>query len=528
MSTKILNAYFQRTPDTTNPQQRVQFGTSGHRGSSLRSTFNEHHVLAITQAVVDFRKQQGYTGPLHIGRDTHALSEPAWRSALTVLIANGVHVRIEAGVMGITATPLISHAILLHNNANPKLLSDGLIITPSHNPPEDGGIKYNPANGGSASTDVTNWIQTKANEYLSDRLAGIKLVSLDKAISQAETFSYASQYLRHLFQVVDIDAIRKANLSLGVDPLGGAGLPIWQALSKETGILIDVVNDKIDPNFKFIPSDHDGKIRMDCSSPFVMENLLAVKNRFQLAFANDPDADRHSIIDHRGLVSPNHFLAVCIDYLLSHRSRWLPSLKIGKTLVSSSIIDRVVAGHKRDLYETPVGFKWFVEGLYKGSLAFGGEESAGATFLTLDGKPWTTDKDGIVLCLLAAEIMAVTGQSPSEYYQTLTEKYGNPVYRRVDRPLSSKQKVNFLKLTAESINTKLLAGESIKKIYTKALGNKVLIGGIKVVTENGWFAARPSGTEPLYKLYAESFKSEQHLNLLVHEAQLILEQTLKT
>lgn len=526
MLSDLIKAYFQLTPDATNPQQQVSFGTSGHRGSSLNTSFNEHHVLAVAQAVADYRVEEGYTGPLHLGRDTHALSEEAWNSALSVLVANEIDVRIDAGDLGITATPVISHAILAHNTANPSELSDGLVITPSHNPPEDGGIKYNPAHGGPAGADATDWIQAQANRYLAAGLEGVKRVALEAAMQSAERFDYTGQYLSDLSQVIDLDAIRNANLALGVDPLGGAGLPIWQALTEQTGIEIEVVNDTIDSSFAFMPPDHDGKIRMDCSSPFAMENLLAVKDRFDLAFGNDPDADRHGIVDQNGLMSPNHFLAVCIDYLLTHRPQWSADLKMGKTLVSSSMIDRVVAGHQRDLYETPVGLKWFVDGLQQGWLAFGGEESAGATLLTRDGQPWSTDKDGIALCLLAAEIMAVTGQSPSEYYRKLTEQYGNPAYRRVDTPLTPAQKAGFKNLTADSITSKQLAGEAIEQVYVNAPGNQAAIGGIKVVTVNGWFAARPSGTEPLYKIYAESFKGEQHLNELVDEARALLERVL--
>lgn len=522
MVEELIKAYFLSIPNASEPVQQVSFGTTGHRGCPLNTSYNEYHVLAITQAVADYRKAQGYLGPLHLGRDTHALSEEAWNSVLSVLIANDIDVRIDAGPLAITATPVISHAILTHNAANPTQLSDGLVITPSHNPPEDGGIKYNPAHGGPAGVDITDWIQAKANAYLAAGLDGVKRVAFEAAVVSAEKFDYTVQYLGDLSQVVDLDAIRNAGIKLGVDPLGGAGLPIWQALTEKTGIEVEVVNDTIDPTFAFMPPDHDGKIRMDCSSPFVMGNLLAIKDRFDLAFGNDPDADRHGIVDQKGLMNPNHFLAVCIDYLLSHRPQWSVDLKIGKTLVSSSMIDRVVSGHKRDLYEAPVGLKWFVDGLQEGWLAFGGEESAGATLLTRDGKPWSTDKDGIALCLLAAEIMAVTGKTPSEYYQVLTEKYGNPVYRRIDTPLTPEQKAGFKNLTAESITSKQLAGENIDQVYVNAPGNQAGIGGIKVVTENGWFAARPSGTEPLYKIYAESFKGEQHLNELIDEARALL------
>lgn len=522
----LQNAYYAQQPDVVHSAELVSFGTSGHRGSSLKTSFNEHHVLAIAQAVVDYRNLQGYTGPLYLGRDTHALSQLAWQSTLQVLVANGVQVCIDSGELAITATPVISHTILHHNAEHPDQLADGLVITPSHNPPEDGGIKYNPHHGGPADAKATDWIQQQANRYLQAGLEGIQQIAFDDALKAAQLFDYTSLYLNHLEQVIDLDAIRQANLTLGVDPLGGAGLPIWLALEAKTGIKVEVVNQVIDSSFAFMPTDHDGKIRMDCSSPFAMENLLAIKDRFDLAFGNDPDADRHGIVDHRGLMSPNAFLAVCIDYLLSHRPEWSKTLKIGKTLVSSSLIDRVVAAHQRELFETPVGLKWFVDGLQQGWLAFGGEESAGATLLTRDGRPWSTDKDGIALCLLAAEIMAVTGKSPSEYYLELTRKHGNPAYRRVDTPLTPDQKAGFKRLNAQSIDSDSLAGEPIQQVYVNAPGNQASIGGIKVVTANGWFAARPSGTEPLYKIYAESFKGELHLNELIEEAKSLLAEVL--
>ena len=400
------------------------------------------------------------------------------------------------------------------------------MITPSHNPPEDGGIKYNPCHGGPAGGEATDWIQRRANHYLMEGLNGVKQVTFEAAIALAKPFDYTAQYLGDLDKVVDLEAIRRGKLKLGVDPLGGAGLPLWLALEDQTGIAVEVVNHLIDSRFSFMPADHDGKIRMDCSSPFAMANLLKVKDRFDLAFGNDPDADRHGIVDFQGLMAPNHFLAVCIDYLLTHRPNWSKELKIGKTLVSSSLIDRVVAGHGRELYETPVGLKWFVDGLQEGWLAFGGEESAGATLLTRDGRPWSTDKDGIALCLLAAEIMAVTGKSPSEYYEGLTERYGCPVYRRVDTPLTLEQKAGFKNLNEQSIQSTELAGEMIQHVMVNAPGNQAAIGGIKVVTENGWFAARPSGTEPLYKIYAESFKGEAHLNALIDEARALLDRAL--
>ncbi len=526
MLTELLQAYFQNMPSIKNPDQRVCFGTTGHRGSSLKTSFNEWHVLAIAQAVADYRKEQKYRGPLFLGRDTHALSEPAWNTVLGVLIANNIDVRIEAGGMGITATPAISHSILVYNASHPTQLSDGLIITPSHNPPEYGGIKYNPAHGGAAEIAVTDWIQNRANAYLASGLDGVRRVSLDAAKRSASAFDFSDLYLNNLEQVIDLEAIRRSGLTLAVDPLGGAGLPIWQALAEKTDIHVEIINKTIDASFSFLPPDHDGKIRMDCSSPFVVEHLLFSKDKFDLGFANDPDADRHAIVDRNGLMSPNSFLAVCIDYLIRHRPHWPLSSGFGKTLVSSSMIDRVVAAAGRHLYETPVGFKWFVSGLHQSRLAFAGEESAGASLLTRDGKPWSTDKDGIALCLLAAEIMAVTGKSPSEYYQELTEKYGNPAYRRVDTPLTPNQKAGFKNLTADSITSKQLAGEKIEQVYVKAPGNQASFGGIKVVSENGWFAARPSGTEPLYKIYAESFKGEQHLNDLIDEARAILARVL--
>jgi len=526
MGLSLLSAYHSIKPDPADPLQQVSFGTSGHRGSSLSASFNEHHVLAIAQAVADYRGAQGYKGSLYLGRDTHALSKPAWASVLQVLIANGIQVMIDNGALGITATPVISHAILVHNRKYPDQLSDGLVITPSHNPPEDGGIKYNPCHGGPAGGEATDWIQRRANHYLMEGLNGVKQVTFEAAIALAKPFDYTAQYLGDLDKVVDLEAIRRGKLKLGVDPLGGAGLPLWLALEDQTGIAVEVVNHLIDSRFSFMPADHDGKIRMDCSSPFAMANLLKVKDRFDLAFGNDPDADRHGIVDFQGLMAPNHFLAVCIDYLLTHRPNWSKELKIGKTLVSSSLIDRVVAGHGRELYETPVGLKWFVDGLQEGWLAFGGEESAGATLLTRDGRPWSTDKDGIALCLLAAEIMAVTGKSPSEYYEGLTERYGCPVYRRVDTPLTLEQKAGFKNLNEQSIQSTELAGEMIQHVMVNAPGNQAAIGGIKVVTENGWFAARPSGTEPLYKIYAESFKGEAHLNALIDEARALLDRAL--
>ncbi|GHE20541.1 phosphoglucomutase (alpha-D-glucose-1,6-bisphosphate-dependent) [Halomonas urumqiensis] len=532
----LLNAFHERKPDPAEPTQRVQFGTSGHRGSALAATFNADHILAIAQAVAEYRREQGYTGPLYLGYDTHALSRPAWECALQVLVANDVAVRIEAGE-GVTATPVISRAILAHNsdahNAEVGALADGLIITPSHNPPEDGGIKYNPAHGGPADTDATGWIQDRANALLAQGvssmkkgLAGVKQVPLAQALEAAEPVDMTGEYVSALGDAVDMAAIQRAGLSLGVDPMGGTALPVWQAVVRHFGLDLEIVNERIDPTFAFMPPDHDGKTRMDCSSPAAMANLLAIKDRFTLAFGNDPDADRHGIVDAAGLMNPNHFLAVCIDYLLTHRPQWSAELKIGKTLVSSSMIDRVVADHGRALYEVPVGFKWFVEGMHGRWLAFGGEESAGASFLTLDGKPWSTDKDGILLCLLAAEITAVTGKTPSEHYRALTERHGEPFYRRVDTPCTPEQKAAFKGLTPERLTATELAGEPIESVLVNAPGNGAPIGGLKVVTANGWFAARPSGTESLYKIYAESFVGEAHLAQLLDEAKALLDEVL--
>lgn len=522
----VTKAFYDETPSANEAKERVAFGTSGHRGRSIERTFNQSHIYAITQAVVDYRRQVGYQGPLFLGFDTHALSRPAWECALQVLAANNVPVFVEKGY-GYTATPLVSHAILQHNRReNPAgsgaALADGLIITPSHNPPEDGGIKYNPHHGGPADTDATDWIELRANAYLLRELADVPTVPVEQAIAYAQTYDFTAHYVAQLAGVIDIGAIQQANLTLGVDPMGGTALPVWQALAAHYKLNIEVVNTTIDPAFAFMPPDHDGKIRMDCSSPAAMANLLTIKDRFDIAFGNDPDADRHGIVDANGLMNPNHFLAVCVDYLLTHRPEWVATLKVGKTLVSSSMIDRVVASHERELYEVPVGFKWFVEGLHEGWLAFGGEESAGASLLTRDGKAWSTDKDGIALCLLAAEIMSVTGKTPSEYYRTLTERFGEPFYKRVDTACSPEEKAAFKNLNAESITEKSLAGDPITAVLVDAPGNGAAIGGIKVTTHNGWFAARPSGTESLYKIYAESFKGEQHLDELIENAKGLL------
>lgn len=521
----MINAFYNLIPNAQVPAQAVSFGTSGHRGTSLNASFNEPHILAIAQAVVDYRQQAGISGPLYLGLDTHALSRPAWDAVLQVLVANHVSVFVATNG-GVTATPLVSRAILSYNAQRSSGLADGLIITPSHNPPEDGGIKYNTPDGGPADSNVTTWIEARANQYLLTDCAGVKRVSLQDAQGQVHEYDYVARYIAELEQVVDLQAIRNSGLKLGVDPMGGTGLAVWQALAIDPGLNINVVNTSQSADFAFMPPDHDGRIRMDCSSPTAMANLLKIREQFDLSFANDPDADRHGIVDAAGLMNPNHFLCVCVDYLLTHRPLWSKSLKIGKTLVTSSLMDRVVAAHGRELYEVPVGFKWFVEGLHQDWLAFAGEESAGASLLTFAGQTWTTDKDGIALCLLAAEITAVTGLKPSQYYAQLTQKHGNPLYRRIDAPATPEQKAAFKKLTVEHIKTTTLAGEAIQFVLLKAPGNDAAIGGIKVCTENGWFAARPSGTENLYKIYAESFIGEQHLQLLIDEAQGLLDELL--
>lgn len=526
----ITQAFYEQNPNASVAKERVAFGTSGHRGRASERTFNAAHITAITQAVVDYRKVQGYQGPLFLGFDTHALSRPAWEMALRVLAANKVPVFVEKS-QGYTATPLISRAILQHNSLQHQAVdgagkADGLIITPSHNPPEDGGIKYNPAHGGPADTDATQWIEQRANAYLLGELGDIVLASVSDALNHAQVYDYTAHYVAQLGRVVDITAIQNAHLALGADPMGGTALPVWQAVAEHYGLNLEVVNTTVDESFSFMPPDHDGKIRMDCSSASAMANLLNIKDRFDIAFGNDPDADRHGIVDSNGLMNPNHFLAVCVDYLLSHRSDWKETLKIGKTLVSSSLIDRVVASHGRVLYEVPVGFKWFVEGLHEGWLAFGGEESAGASLLTRDGKAWSTDKDGIALCLLAAEIRAVTGKTPSEYYRTLIERFGEPFYKRVDTACTAEEKAAFKQLSAQSVTDTVLAGDPITAVLVNAPGNGAAIGGLKVTTQNGWFAARPSGTESLYKVYAESFKGPEHLDELIANANALLSKVL--
>jgi phosphoglucomutase len=518
---RLEKEYFERRPDLDDPNQLVSFGTSGHRGSPLRGTFNEAHILAITQAICEYRREQGTDGPLYMGKDTHAVSEPAQRTALEVLAANNVETIIQQGD-GITPTPVISRAILVYNRGRQQHLADGIVITPSHNPPEDGGFKYNPPNGGPADTDVTGWVQNRANELLRAQNAGVKRIPFAKAIKSAATHQedFVLPYVRDLKNVVDMDAIRGARLKLGVDPLGGASLPYWEPINSVYGLDVVVTNKIIDPTFSFMTVDHDGKIRMDCSSPYAMARLVALKDQYQVAFGNDTDADRHGIVTPvAGLMNPNHYLAVAIRYLLNHRPQWRQTVAVGKTVVSSSMIDRVVKKLGRQLREVPVGFKWFVPGLVDGSYCFGGEESAGASFLRLDGTVWTTDKDGPIMDLLAAEITARTGKNPGEHYRELTEEFGIPYYTRIDAPATPEQKAKLEKLTPDAVKESDLAGEPITAKLTKAPGNDAPIGGLKVVAESGWFAARPSGTENIYKIYAESFKSQTHLNAILSEAE---------
>jgi phosphoglucomutase len=502
----------------------VSFGTSGHRGTPFRGTFTEAHILAISQAICDYRRAQGTHGPLYMGKDTHALSDSAQRTALEVLAANGVETVIQPG-NGVTPTPVISRAILVYNRGRSEHLADGIVITPSHNPPEDGGFKYNPPNGGPADTDATGWVQDRANELLRSGNAGVKRVTFEAALKAATTYQedYVLPYVNDLRNVVDMEAIRGAGLKLAVDPLGGAAAPYWEPINKVYGLDIDVVNPTLDPTFLFMTVDHDGKIRMDCSSRYAMAGLVALKNKYQVAFANDPDADRHGIVTpSAGLMNPNHYLAVAIRYLLTHRPDWPVEAAVGKTLVSSAMIDRVVQKLGRRLNEVPVGFKWFTPGLFDGSCCFGGEESAGASFLRLNGKVWTTDKDGPIMNLLAAEITARTGKDPGEHYRELTSEFGAPCYLRVDTPATPEQKAKLAKLSPDAVKASTLAGDPITAKLTRAPGNGASIGGLKVVTAGGWFAARPSGTENICKVYAESFKDQSHLETILREADEIL------
>lgn len=520
--------YYERKPDLKDPTQLVSFGTSGHRGSSLSGTFNEAHILATTQAICDYRKSKGINGPLYIGKDTHGLSGPGQRTALEVLAANGVETMIQRDD-GYTPTPVISHAILSHNKNRSEGLADGIVVTPSHNPPEDGGFKYNPPNGGPADTQVTRWIQDRANLIMMAGNKEVKRMSYESALKASTTHShdFVTLYLKDLINVVDMDCISSSGVAMGVDPLGGSSIQYWEPIKSLYKVNITVVNAMVDPRFSFVPVDHDGKIRMDCSSPFAMAGLVSLKDRYQVSFANDTDADRHGIVTRSiGLMNPNHYLAVAIYYLLTHRPQWPKEAAVGKTLVSSSIIDRVVATVGRRLTEVPVGFKWFVEGLFEGSCCFGGEESAGASFLKKDGTVWTTDKDGLIMNLLAAEITARTGKDPGEIYKELIEQLGYSWYTRVDAPISPDEKAIMANLTAEMIVAKEIAGEPITEKLTKAPGNGASIGGLKILSSNGWFAVRPSGTENIYKIYAESFKSESHLQTIVNEAQQIVKNAL--
>jgi phosphoglucomutase len=525
---RLVTAYYTEVPDPAVAEQRVAFGTSGHRGSSFKKAFNEWHILAISQAICLYRKQKKIDGPLFLGMDTHALSEPAQASALGVLAANGVEVMLAEGDE-YTPTPAISHAILTYNRGRKTGLADGIVITPSHNPPPDGGFKYNPPNGGPAEAAVTAWIEAKANEFLENGLLGLKRIPFAKALRAATTHrhDYLNTYIADLANVIDIDAIRGAKISMGVDPLGGAGVHYWGPIAERYGLNLTVVNDAVDPTFRFMTVDWDGQIRMDPSSPYAMQRLIGLKDRFQIAFACDTDHDRHGIVTRSaGLLPPNHYLSVAIFYLFQHRPKWRKEAAIGKTVVSSQMIDRVTAKLGRKLYEVPVGFKWFVDGLLDGSLGFGGEESAGASFARLDGTVWTTDKDGIIPALLAAEITARMGRDPGEIYGDLTREFGEPVYDRVEAPATPEQKEILGKLSPEQVRSTDLAGEKVQAILTRAPGNGASIGGLKVAAESGWFAARPSGTENIYKIYAESFRGADHLRRILEEAQTIVSDAL--
>ncbi|MFS1438618.1 phosphoglucomutase (alpha-D-glucose-1,6-bisphosphate-dependent) [Shewanella sp. 10N.286.48.A6] len=525
---KLMSHYYRIVPNVEDVQQKVTFGTSGHRGSSLKASFNQNHIWAITQAVVDYRQQAGISGPMIVGFDTHALSYAAYMSVLEVLTANQVAVKVQKDD-GFTPTPVVSQTIV-SANVNGGDLTDGLIITPSHNPPQDGGIKYNPPHGGPAEGEITKQIETAANEYLANQLNGVKKVNYGTAVESGwiNEVDFIAPYVNALSKVIDLEAIAKAKIKIGVDPLGGSGIYYWSHIAEQYGLDITLVNDKVDPSFGFMSLDKDGKIRMDCSSPYAMAGLLAHSENFDVCVGNDPDYDRHGIVcPGFGLMNPNHYLAVAIDYLLTYRKDWAADLAIGKTLVSSAIIDRICQSHQRHCLEVPVGFKWFVDGLANSSIAFGGEESAGAAFLNKDGSTWCTDKDGFILALLAAEILAVTGKTPAQRYVELTEQFGKSYYTRIDSPISLKKKAKFETLSSDSFTDTVLAGETITAILSHAPGNNAAIGGIKVTTENGWFAARPSGTEALFKIYAESFVSEAHLAEIISQAQVMIDSALK-
>jgi phosphoglucomutase len=525
---KLVTSYYELRPDPNDPRQRVVFGTSGHRGSSFDGAFNEWHILAITQAICDYRKSQKIDGPLFLGMDTHALSEPACASALEVLAANKIDVMLAEGT-AYTPTPVVSHAILRYNRGKKTGLADGIVITPSHNPPDDGGFKYNPPNGGPADTDVTSWIESRANGFLHGALGGVQRMLYAQALKASTTHrhDYLQSYVGDLEAVVDLAAIRDSKISLGADPLGGAGIDYWPVIAERYGLNLTVVNKSVDPTFRFMTVDWDGKIRMDPSSPYAMQRLIGLKDKFDIAFAADTDHDRHGIVTKgSGLLPPNHYLAACIHYLFANRKNWGQDVSVGKTVVSSSMIDRVSAQLARRLYEVPVGFKWFVEGLLDGRLGFVGEESAGASFLRFDGTVWTTDKDGMIPCLLSAEITARLGKDPGEIYRELTRDLGDPVYERIDAPATPAEKAALGKLSAADVRTTELAGEKVQQILTAAPGNGSAIGGIKAIAKNGWFAARPSGTEEIYKIYAESFLGQDHLRRIQEEAQTIVSETL--
>lgn len=525
---KLISAYYSDVPNVAVKEQQVSFGTSGHRGSPFDKSFNEAHILAITQAICDYRLQHKIDGPLYLGIDTHALSFPAMVSAVEVLAANHVEVMLAENDE-YTPTPVISHAILCYNRGRTNGLADGIVVTPSHNPPKEGGFKYNPPNGGPADPSITNWIESKANAYLQNNLTGVKRISYEKALQASTThrYNYMDAYVNDLINVIDMEIIKKAKINLGIDPLGGAGVHYWKKIADRYGIKLNIVNETIDPTFRFMTVDWDGQIRMDPSSPYAMQSLIKLKDKFDIAFACDTDYDRHGIVAKSvGLLQPNHYLSVAVLYLFQHRSRWSKSAAVGKTLVSSQMIDRVAGKLGRKLYEVPVGFKWFVDGLYNGSLGFAGEESAGASFLRFDGTVWTTDKDGFIPALLAAEMTARLGKDPGEIYKSLTDEFGAPSYLRFEAPANREQKEKLKKLNPDQVRFTELAGEKIQAILTKAPGNDASIGGLKVVAETGWFAARPSGTENIYKIYAESFKGEAQLNQILKEAQLIVNKAL--
>jgi phosphoglucomutase len=526
---RLISAYYLYAPDVSVPAQKVEFGTSGHRGSSMKTSFNEAHILATTQAICEYRAAQGITGPLFLGMDTHGLSEPSHATALEVLAANNVAVMVHQN-QGYTPTPVISHAILSCNKGKTSGLADGIVITPSHNPPEDGGFKYNPPHGGPADTDVTDWVQHRANQILNDKLKDVKRTPYAKARRSdlVRPYDFITPYVKDLNTIIDMDAIRASSIRIGVDPLGGAAVGFWGVIADTYKLNLTVVNDAVDPAFGFMTVDKDGKIRMDCSSPYAMAGLIGLKERFDIAFGNDPDVDRHGIVTPgAGLMNPNHYLAVAVAYLFQNRPGWRKDAAVGKTLVSSAMIDRVADSLGKKLREVPVGFKWFVPGLLDGSLGFGGEESAGASFLRKDGAVWTTDKDGIILNLLAAEITARTGKDPAKHYHELTARFGNPIYERLDAAATHKQKSVLKKLSPNQVTASTLAGDAILAKLTRAPGNNASIGGLKVVTQNGWFAARPSGTEEIYKIYTESFKDKTHLAKIQEEAQAIVSQAFK-